>query len=150
MISVVWGSSKDRALNDYLSRWAARRIWSDGRDFGNCRTMGVIKDNELIAVVVFHNWDEQAGIIEISGASDNKIWLTRPVLNAMFAYAFDDVGCQMVVQRVSEKNKPIQRIFKSFGYDLYYIPRLRGRDEGEYVCTFTAEAWASHKVNRRQ
>jgi RimJ/RimL family protein N-acetyltransferase len=149
MIETMWGTSQTPRVRDYIAAWTAERIWNDNRRFSDaCVALGVLNEAGLVAGVVFHNYDEAADIIEISGASESKLWLTRHVLNEMFRYAFDDIGCQMVVQRVSENNKPIQRIFKSFGYNLFYIPRLRGRDEGEYICTLTAETWASHKVNR--
>jgi hypothetical protein len=43
------------------------------------KTIGIVDEqNELLAGLVFHNWDRGAGVIEISGAAlPGRNWLTR-------------------------------------------------------------------------
>jgi hypothetical protein len=145
-LTPVWVS--DPALNAALAKWCSDRIWGDDRTFSECRCMGVEHKGKLVAVVVAHNWDPHAGVIELSGASESRLWLTRPVLNEMYHYAFDICGCQMVVQRNSEHSH-MNDIHKRFGYSLHYIPRLRGENEGEFVCTFTREQWEASPFRLR-
>ncbi len=71
------------------------------------------------------------------------------MLKAMFGYPFDQLGCQMVVLRVSERNAVMTGIAKRFGFTSHRIPRLRGRDEAEILFTLTDDEWRSHPVNRR-
>lgn len=133
-----------------LARLVADRIWpGKGKDFGKCQAIAVfLYDDELAAGLIYHNWDPDAAIIEISGASWANGWLTRPVLAAMYGYPFIDCGCQAVVQRVSDEDTAQHRMLKAYGAEHYRIPRLRGRDKAENIFVTTREAWQSNKFSR--
>ena len=141
---VVWGDSRNPDIRDKMAAWCSEMIWgNDGvnNDFGECVTMAVLTDSDLIAVVVFHNWNEETGVIEITGASTTARWLTKGIIRAIYGYVFDLAECQMVVQRQSENNKRIIKILRRFGFDEIRIPRLRGRNEDELMFTMTEEHW---------
>lgn len=145
MRSVAWGFTDPGDDTDRLSRLVADRIWPGrGRDFGHCTCIAVTIDGELGAGLVYHNYDPDAGVIEISGASWRKGWLTKSVLRAMYGYPFRDCGCQAVVQRVSDADKAQHRMLKAFGAEHYRIPRLRGRNEAENIFVTTKEAWEAN------
>jgi hypothetical protein len=140
--------------DDEVARWVAAKLGEDG--FGRCVSMGVLHDYELVAGVVYHQWSPECGTIQMSAASDDALWLTRPVLWEMFSYPFDRAHCQLAALRVGEKNRTangrgIQRTLKAYGFEAYRIPRLRGRDEAEIVFTLTDDAWRAngfHKEHR--
>lgn len=120
------------------------------RGFGNNKAIGIVNDDgELVAGLVYHNWEPEAGVIEVSGASVDRRWMTREVLNAMYDYPFLVCGCQMIVQRNSARNEHLNRQLRRWGYNEYHIPRMKGRDEDGIVFTFTVEQWAAHPVNMR-
>jgi RimJ/RimL family protein N-acetyltransferase len=80
----------------------------------------------------------------------SKLWINRTVMNAAFSgVAFGLLGCQMVVLRVSERNRPMIRIARHIGFSEVKIPRLRGRDEAEYIFTLTDDAWRSSRFHRK-
>jgi hypothetical protein len=111
--------------------------------------LGVFRGSDLVAAVALHNWDQAAGVIEVSGASIDKRWLTRPTLWEIYNRVFNLIGCQLVVQR-NDPDAPINRMCLSYGFNGYRIPRLRGRDRDEIVMTLTAEDWRAngfHKEN---
>src|SRR5215831_17384921 len=87
--------------NELVGEFVAALIPHCRRGFGaNIRTLGVLDDDQLIAGVVYHNWDVDAGIMEISGAATHPRWLSRRTLMLMHCYPFGvDCKCQMVVQR---------------------------------------------------
>ena len=146
----VWGSEfANQKLNRTFSLWASQKIFGSFRGFGPCSTMGVFEDEELIAVMVYHNYDRKSGVIEISGAASNKEWLKRHVLREMFSVPFDNMGCQMVVMRVSPNDKALGRMLTAYGFSSYVIPRLRGRNEDEVIFTLTDTVWMNNKFNRR-
>lgn len=148
-MEIVWGTSKEPEVNRLLARWAADHIWEGGnQQFGECKTMGVVRDGNLIAAMVFHNWNPECGVIEISGAGTDKRWLSRVTLRAMFAYPFEDIGCQMVVMRVSERNEALARMLTVYGFKSHRIPRLRGRDEDEIIFTLTDDDWRANRFMR--
>ncbi|MEK1908170.1 MAG: hypothetical protein AAAB13_20550 [Pseudomonas sp.] len=132
-----------------LSSLVADRIWpTKGRTFGECRAIAVMEGEKLAAGLIYHNYDPDAQVIEISGASWVKGWLTRPVLTAMYGYPFIDCGCQAVVQRVSDDDTAQHRMLKAFGAERYRIPRLRGVNSAENIFLTTREMWATNKFAR--
>lgn len=136
-------------LDGPVSAFVANAIPGCGRGFGKCKTIGVEHDGQIVAGIVYHNWNPESGVIELSSASTDRRWLTRPVIKAMFGYPFDQLQCQSVVLRVSERNRVMCEIAERFGFQGHRIPRLRGRDEAEMIFVLTEEDWRAHRVNRR-
>lgn len=149
MRHVLWaGDALQPELHAAMIAYVDERIEGRGRGFGNCKTMGVFDDDDILGVIVFHNWNPEAGVIEISAAADSPRWLNRWVLDRIFGYAFDDVGCQLVVARISEHNQATQRIFTRYGFENVLIKRLRGRGEDERIFTLTDDAWRSDHLRQ--
>ena len=121
------------------------------RGFGRCKTIGVLDgDGMLIAGLVYHNYDPDAQVIEISAAAlPGKIWMTRETLKRMFQYPFLQCGCQMVIQRIAADDVRQQRQMAAFDYMLVKVPRMLGRDKDGVLGLLTYEAWAGNKFNRR-
>lgn len=145
---LVWAGDRHPDIRDVIVKFVAHQVKGAERGFGNCVAMGVVQGEQLIAGMIFHNWVPESGTIELSGAAISKRWLTRKVFNAMFGYAFDHVGCQMLVARHSENNTTLRRMWNAVGANEYLIPRLRGRDEAEAIATYTAEAWREGRTMR--
>lgn len=139
-------------IKPHLAAWCANQIGFT-RIWDHCKALAVFDGEELIAVVIYHDWNPEAGVIEISAASTSKRWLTRKVLHEIFAYPFDRLEYQMVVARVSPNNQTdngrgTTRIFRAYGFDEYRIPRLRGRNEDEIIFTLTDDKWRSKSMER--
>ncbi|HEX3412884.1 MAG TPA: hypothetical protein VHT00_14285 [Stellaceae bacterium] len=115
------------------------------------KAIGVLdQDGLLIAGIVYHNYDPEAELIEISGAAlPGRQWLTRGTLARMFQYPFHQCGCQMVVQRTPADDERLLYVLSRYGYGLITIPRLFGRDRDGVVCLLTREAWENNKFNKR-
>lgn len=146
---ITWGIAKDASEQAILSHWVAEHIWPGrGRDFGKCQGMAVLEDDALIAGAIWHNWEPDAGVIEISAASTSKRWLTKETLGVLFGVPFNEWGCQVVVLRVSDHDRPLHRMLRAYGFVQYRLPRLRGRNEAENVFILTDDAWRDNKFNR--
>lgn len=151
---IVWGTVPE--INHGIAEFVGARIEGGWRGFSRHMAMGVIEGETLLAGVIFHNYNPEAHVIEFTAASITPRWLSRPVLWAMFDYAFNMGKCQLVVMRVSEQNKAwngrgIQRILKAYGFKETRIDNLRGRGVAELIYTLTDEAWRLnrfHKENR--
>jgi RimJ/RimL family protein N-acetyltransferase len=153
LFSIVWAGSTDPAARDAIAQWTASKIWPDkpGKQFGqNVVCMGVMQGNMPAGAVVFHDYEPDAQIIELSSAAINKRWLTRQVLKEMFDYPFVTLGLQMVVTRVSanDRQKHLHRIFHSYGFKSQVIPRLFGRHEDGILFRLTDDDWRSSKFNQ--
>lgn len=129
-----------RACSDAVAAFVAGELGFT-RGFGECKAIGFMDGTGIVAGFVYHNWNPEAAVIEISGASTRRNWATKGVVRSIFAYPFDQLGCQMVVARHSVHNRRVRRIWRALGASEYVIPRLRGRNEAEAVATLTVEAW---------
>ena len=135
----LWGKT------EIVASFVASLIPECSRGFGACQAMGVLdRDDKLVAGVVFNNWEPEYGVIEISGATVNRRWLTRAIVREIFSYPFDTLDCQMIVTRVHPKSH-LRRIWATVGGVEHMIPRLRGRDTPECLITVTEEAWRGCK-----
>jgi RimJ/RimL family protein N-acetyltransferase len=121
------------------------------RGFGRCKTIGIVDgDNELIAGLVYHHLDPEAGLIEISGAAlPGRLWATRETLKLMHQVPFIQYGCQMVIMRVEAANERLLRQLMALGYELAPMPRLYGREQDGVICWLTDDAWAASKLCQR-
>lgn len=143
---VVWGGDNVE-VNRCVERFVARNVPGCERGFGRCVAMGVVRDDELVAGVVYHNWSPETQAIEISAAATDPKWLNKSILKQIFAYPFDQIGCQIVVARIAESNTRTRRIWKAIGSQEHVIPRLRGRNEAECIMVLTDDAWREFGVN---
>jgi len=123
-----------------VARFVADNIPGCSRGFGPCQAVGFEKDGRLVAGVVYHNWNPETGVIEISAASTCRNWLNRDNLGEIFGYPFR-IGCRLVVARIAEGNNRARRIWRSLGSDEYIIPALRSPHEAEVIYTLSADQW---------
>lgn len=128
------------------ARLGVNRPWS----LMQSASFGAYRGSSLVGVVLLHDWNPDAGTICLSLAGD-KGWLTRDMLLKVHEYAFVKSDCQAAVAQVSERNKTAYRFAERVGYELTYVPRLRGTDEGEYICILPRERWAARlqKMQKR-
>lgn len=118
-------------------------------DQGRIVTMGVHDGKQLIAGLVYHNWNKTAGIIEISGAAIDPRWLTRQTLALMHYYPFVDCRCQQVIMRVRADNERLLRQLAVVGYAFIRFPRLYGRTRDGVIALLTDDAWGENPIFRR-
>ena len=121
------------------------------RGFGiAARAIGVIdEEGKLIAGIVYHHYDPPAEIIEISGASTSRRWLTRGTIARMYQYPFMQCGCQMVYQRTPADDEHLLGMLAAYDYTFTMVPRMFGRHRDGVICTLTVEDWQNNRFNRR-
>lgn len=133
------------AVHGYHVDWLADQLGLHHKwDIEKTQSLGVYSD-ELIAVVVFHDWQPEYQTICMSAAAIDPGWMSRRVIRMAHSYMFDDVGCRLAILQVSESNLRMLRIADRLGYTGTFVPELRGRDEGEYICTLRAVDWRRGK-----
>ena len=114
--------------------------------FGPCYGIGVLnEDGLLVGGIVFHGWDTPAETIEFSGAAITSKWMTRKLLHEIFSYAFDFLGCQMIMTRNSVTNTKLHRQLSAYGFTRYDVPRLFGRHEDAVFWTLDDDTWRAGK-----
>jgi RimJ/RimL family protein N-acetyltransferase len=95
--------------------------------------------------VVYHNYDPDGGVIELTAYSTRRSWLNKSRLRAVFSYPFDQLGLRICVARISEKNTRTLRIWKALGAEFYPIPHLRAEGEAEIIAVLHRDTWKSSK-----
>lgn len=151
-MNIVWAGASNSHLRDAMAAWCAQQIWpGSAKTFSNCVCMGVMHNGKPTACIVYHDWNPEAGVLEFSGASTSRRWLSRPVLKAMFDYPFRDVGVQMLVTRNSAKDHQthLHRMLDAYGFQKQTVRRLFGRDEDAILWTMTDDEWAASRMKRK-
>lgn len=148
-MTFTWGVTQPGEETARLAELVAARIWpGEAKNFGPCAGIAVVNGDQLAAGLIYHNYDKEAGVIEISAAAWAKGWLTKSVLRAMYEFPFVSLGCQAVVQRVSDDDTAQHRMLTHFGFERYRIPRLRGRDRAENIFVITDDAWKANNLRK--
>ena len=121
----------------------------------NARAIGIANsDNELIAGLVYFNFNPEAETIEFSvEALPRKMlkerWLTPTTLAVMFQYPFLHCGCQMLITRTSARAVHVHRMLEAMNFELTVIARAGGRNEDGVIATLTDDAWLNSKFCKR-
>lgn len=130
-------------LNRYLSKWAERRL--EVEDFGLCKTIGVMCDDEIVAVAVFNQWRHPN--IEISFVTSDRRWATPEAVRAILRYPFVQLGCKRITSTTEAKNQRARAFlcrlgFREEGYHPDALPNgdavtygLLARDAARWIGT---------------
>lgn len=116
----------------------------------NCKAIGVVDDDgKLIAGMVYHNYDEAAGVIEFGLAATDRKFFNRTTFRRMFEYPFIECGCQMLYTRVRSDNEYLLSQMARLNFSLTLIPRMYGRDADGVIGTLTDDQWLDSQLAQR-
>ena len=146
-MNVIWAHPSQGEVYTALVRFMTGLIWGDERVMTGGTIMAVADDGNIVAACLFHNWDVEAGVIEMTSASTSARWLSRAILREMFSYPFEQLGCQAVIARVDPENTRMCRIASAFGGQRHDIPRLRGRDKAEALFILGDDEWRAGRFH---
>ena len=127
--------------------WVSRRIWGTDNRFEKYCSFSVFRDGEQMAGVILHNWDEDAGVIEISAAGSGN-WQSRRLINQVFNTCFDVMKCQMIVMRGMIGNDPMIRNSEQLGFVPMTVPRLGGRTQDMVLFFLTDDDWRASRFRK--
>jgi RimJ/RimL family protein N-acetyltransferase len=131
----------DGANYDATVSFISHRVWGQELPLSQGTVMAVIQGDELAAACLFHNYQPDCGVMELSAASRGGYGLTRFALRELFGYVFDQMKCQAAVMRVDARNERMCQIASRIGFARHDIPRLRGRDVAEAVFVLGDDEW---------
>jgi RimJ/RimL family protein N-acetyltransferase len=99
-----------------VARWVGNQVGIT--DFGLCTAIGFMRDDELIAGVVFNNWHypSDPGLMEATIASTTPRWCNRATLGVIFGYPFNQVGCRRLTATTEAKNQPVRAFLCHLGF----------------------------------
>jgi hypothetical protein len=102
----------------FLADWVAARIEGlgfDGRGFDPCTCIGVLRDDLLIAAVVYHGWMPQWGHIQMSMAAEDPRWAQRKIILGLLGYPFA-IGCHRINLMSRADSERVNKMLKGFGF----------------------------------
>lgn len=141
----------DDTENGYICKAAAQYI-SEAcyeRGFGACQAVGFIRGETLIGGVIYHNYDPEAGVIEISAGMHPSHQLTRGEWQDVMDAPFVKMDCQMIYFKVAKTNKRLRATLRRMGCKEHIVPRMLGRTKAMAFMTLTDEDWFGGRYSKR-
>lgn len=101
-----------------IAAWVASRIpHMHGGDFGPCSAVGVLTDKEeLLAGVVFHDWQPSYRTIQLSMAAESPRWARRGIIRGLLSYPFAQLDARKVWTATPHTNERALRFNKGIGF----------------------------------
>lgn len=134
-----------------VADWVAARIAHVGRgeNFGPCAAIGVIDAaGRLLGGVVYHNWQESTGNIELSFAADTPRWLTRRIIGELLRYPFWQLGCIRVTGVTPRKATSARRFLDKFGFKREGLVRKGFGNDDAVISGLLRTEWEASKWSR--
>jgi RimJ/RimL family protein N-acetyltransferase len=100
-------------MDDIVGPWVCQRAggtWLPGRG----STIGLARDNQLIAGVLYEDWNGANVVMHV--AAEGKNWLNREFLRVCFDYPFNQLKCKRVTGIVPSSNGQALKFDKHLGF----------------------------------
>lgn len=123
-------------------------------DFSRAAAIGVASGDRLIAGIVFHDYKQQFGTIELSMASESPMWARRENIAAMLAYPFVQLGCYKVYTCTRIENKRAIDVNLHIGFTREAVLAHQfGKNRHCVICRMTKPVfdklyWVNHGLPR--
>lgn len=126
-----------------VAAWVAARIpHMAGGAFGPCAAIGVVVGNEMVAGVVFHEFQPAHGTMMLSMAATSPRWATRGHVRGLLAYPFQQIGVHKLWTLTEAQNQRALRFNKGVGFRQEAVLRDQfGPKRHAVVCSMLAREW---------
>lgn len=115
---VFWGT--DEASRKDMMAWAGKFIPHVGEegDFDSpYQVAEVVNDNgERLAVIIFHDWQEEARTIQVSAASVSPFWAHPSVICSILQYPFDVLKVRKLWMAIPHTYENVIKFNKHLGF----------------------------------
>lgn len=105
-------------LDADVAGWVASRIPHVGAaGFGPCRAIAVMgADGRALAGLVYHEYNEQAGTVQLSMAAESPMWATRGTIRALLSVPFEQFKCFKVWTATPHGNARALKVNEHIGF----------------------------------
>ena len=102
--------------DEAVAAWVARQIPHVGaHGFGPCRAVAVASGARPLAGVVFHDYQPEAGTVQISMAAVSVMWAQRETIRGILAIPFEQYKCFKVWTCIPADNARAIRFNEGIG-----------------------------------
>lgn len=100
-----------------VSHWVAQHIPHMRGDFGPSSAIGIVdENNQPMAGVVFHDYQEAYGTIQLSAAAESPRWATKKLIGAILRYPFRQLRVHKVWTATEHENHRAIKFNKGVGF----------------------------------
>lgn len=112
-------------IDAIVAAWVAEELGKPVERFGPCSAVGVVYQEQLVAGVVYNNYQRyvEGAVIEGSIAATNPKWATRKVLRDIFAYPFDQMKVTRFHVICKKSNKHARKFVIRLGFKMDGVAR---------------------------
>ncbi len=122
---------------DSLADWVSVGLLGKVGMFKNCRCLAALRDNQIVAGVVYHNYIEDINdkplFCEMSIYSIDRKWATRHNLKRLFAYPFIQLKLERVQAICSANDEGVIMFLKKLGFTKEGHHRKAHHDGGDAI-----------------
>lgn len=112
--------------------WVANRLGYAPHDFEQARSIGIVRQGNLIAGVIYTEYREDS--ISMTIASTSPMWASKDNLYYLFDYPFNQLGCRRVTAFTAKKNKKSRKFLERLGFKLEGL--IREGFQGKDACVY--------------
>jgi RimJ/RimL family protein N-acetyltransferase len=110
--------------DERVAAWVAKQLPHVGAGgFGPCRAVAVVNGNRPLGAIVYHAYDERAGVIQISMATVSPYWAKPQTIRDLLAIPFLQYGVRKVWTCIPADNARAIRF--NFGIGMTCEGKLR-------------------------
>lgn len=125
-----------------VGEWVARRIPHVTTPFVNFTAIGVSIDGKPVAGVVYSDYVEEFGTMQLSMAADTPRWAGKGVIRALLHYPFEQVGINKLWTSTLATNERALKFNKGVGFTREAILRHQfGRKNHAVICSMLANEY---------
>ena len=117
------------ADKEKIAEFVSRKI--DHSSWGNYAALGIEKDGVIVVGVIYNNYTKNVRC-SMHGAIEGN-HLTREFLWMMFDYAFNKLGCKVIINHVCSTNKKSLKFTKHLGFKQHGEPIKDGTEKGDLI-----------------
>lgn len=127
MKTIIYDKAQEERICDWVASKTGRQsVWNA------CAAIGLEEDGELIAGVVYREYNGNNIFAHIAG-SEGKHWLTKRFLGVMFRYPFMQLGCTRISAWLTESNKEAMRFDQHLGFKEEGRMKRAAKDGGDII-----------------
>lgn len=135
-----------------VAHWVAERVphlreripyFPPGEVFGPAAAIGVARGDELVAGVVFHNYDPFVRNIEVSMASSTRMWARPHIISGLLRYIFVQAQCVRCTAVTPRSATSPRRFLEGLGFKREGSIRRGFGSENAIVYGLLASEWSA-------
>ncbi len=127
-----------------VASWVANLI-PHADTFPRSVSIGVLKGEDLVAGVVFHDYRPEFAHIEVSMAATDPRWATRSTIGTILSYPFLQLQCQRITAVTPRKSLQPRRFLEGIGFKREGVLRLGFGTDNAIIYGLLRSEWEAGK-----